>query len=154
TALRQREQRLRLALDASAGGSWTWEAGTDRIDWDEGFRVRYGFAADTPPTVEAWLSRVHDDDRAQGLALLAEVLHTATKHAWDNTYRIVRPDRSVAWIQSRGRAHRDATGRVTRLIGLDLDITQRRRTEEELQARRDEQRDRALHLLLETATQG
>jgi PAS domain S-box-containing protein len=153
-ALRQREQRLRLALDACAGGSWTWDAGTNRVDWDDGFRVRYGFAADELSTFEAWLSRVHEDDRPQVLGLLDEIQHSTTKAAWDNTFRIVRPDGAVLWIQSLGRADRDANGAVTRLTGLELDVTERRRVEEALQARRDEERDRELRLLLETAAQG
>ena len=76
------------------------------------------------------------------------------KDAWDNTFRIVLPDGKVSWIQSLGRADRAADGQVTRLTGLDLDVTERRRAEEALQARRDEERDRELQLLLETATQG
>ena len=100
------------------------------------------------------MPRVHDDDRPRVLALLDEVLTSTTKDSWEHTFRIVRPDGTVAWIQSRGRADRDADGRVTRLTGLDLDITERRRIEEALQARRDEEHDRALRTLLETATQG
>src|SRR5262249_4304780 len=99
------------------------------------------------------LSRVHEDDRPQVLALLNEVLHT-NRAAWDNSFRIVRRDGSVAWIQSLGRAERDDTGAVTRLTGLELDVTERRRLEEALQAQRDEARDRELRLLLETAAQG
>ena len=60
----------------------------------------------------------------------------------------------VLWMQSLGRADRDATGHVTRLTGVELDITERRRTEDALQARRDEEHDRTLRTLLETATQG
>ena len=60
----------------------------------------------------------------------------------------------MAWIQSRGRAERDAAGHLTRLTGLDLDFTQHRRLEEALQARREEEHDRDLRTLLETATQG
>src|SRR6185369_13141057 len=150
---RQREQRLRLALDASAGGSWTWDASTNHVDWDDGFRKRYGFTPEEPPTFEAWLSRVHEDDRPQVLAELDETRRT-TRVAWDCTHRIVRPDGAVLWIQSLGRADRDVNGQVTRLTGIELDVTERRRVEEELQARRDEERDRELRLLLETATQG
>ena len=84
--------------------------------------------------------------------MLDEILQT--KDTWDHTYRVVRPDGTVRWMQSRGRADRDATGHVTRLTGLELDITERRRTEEALQARRDEEHDRTLRTLLETATQG
>src|SRR6185295_12828059 len=50
TALREREQRFRLALDASRGGSWTWEAHTGRVDWDDRFRELYGFTMDEPPS--------------------------------------------------------------------------------------------------------
>jgi PAS domain-containing protein len=76
------------------------------------------------------------------------------KNTWDNTYRFVRADGTVLWMQSLGRADRDAAGQVTRLTGLELDVTERQRTEEALQARRDEEHDRELRLLLETATQG
>ncbi|HUK34878.1 MAG TPA: PAS domain S-box protein [Vicinamibacterales bacterium] len=154
TIVREREQRLRLALEASAGGSWTWDARTNQLDWDAAFRERYGFAADEPARSDAWIESVHEEDRARILGFLDDILRTPTTHSWDNTFRIVRPDGSVAWIQSLGRADRAADGQLLRLTGLDLDITERRRAEEALRARQDEERDRELHLLLETAAQG
>ena len=102
---------------------------------------------------EAQEQHERDVDRAQVLGLLNEMLTTA-KDAWDNTFRIVRPDGTVSWIQSLGRAERAADGHVTRLTGLDLDVTERRLAEEAVQALRDEEHDRELRLLLETATQG
>ena len=110
-ALREQKQRLRLALEASAGGSWTWVAATNEVDWDERFRALYGFAPDDPATPDAWMPRVHDDDRPRVLALLDEILTSTTKDSWESTFRIVRPDGTVAWIQSRGRADRDADGK-------------------------------------------
>ena len=101
---------------------------------------------------ETWLARVHEEDRPRVLRTLDEILQA--RDPWDHTYRVVRPDGAVRWMQSLGRAERDATGRVTRLTGLELDITERRRAEEALQARRDEEHDRTLRTLLETATQG
>jgi len=154
TELREREQRFRLALEASGGGSWTWDARTNEIDWDPVFRQRYGFSADEPATFEAWFSRVHEDDSAQVFRLLHDMLNSTTKEAWDNTFRILRPDGSISWIQSLGRADRGADGHVTRLTGLELDITERRRAEDALRARQDEERDRELRLLLETTPQG
>jgi PAS domain S-box-containing protein len=151
--LREREWRLRLALDASAAGSWTWDARTNQVDWDDAFRVRYGFPPEEPPTFDAWLGRVHVADRPQVLALLDEMLRTP-KEAWDNTFRIVLPDGTVSWIQSLGRAERAADGQVLRLTGLELNVTERRRAEQAREARLDEERDRELRLLLETATQG
>jgi len=151
-ALRQQQTRLRLALEASAGGSWTWDPDTNDADWDDAFRAQFGFTPEDAPLFETWLTRVHADDRPLMLRTLEEVLQT--KDRWDHTYRLVRPDGTVRWIQSLGRADRDATGRVTRLTGLELDITERRTMEETLQARRDEEHDRTLRTLLETATQG
>ena len=153
-ALREQKHRLRVALEASAGGSWTWTAATQQVDWDERFRALYGFTPDEPARPDAWAPLVHEDDRPRVLALLDEILTSKTKDVWESTFRIVRPDGTVAWIQSRGRAERDADGRVTRLCGLDLDFNQHQRTEEARQARRDEEHDRALQTLLETATQG
>jgi PAS domain S-box-containing protein len=153
-ALREQKQRLRVALEASAGGSWTWDAATNQIDWDDRFRSLYGIAPDEPATSEGWVTRVHEDDRAQLLALRDEMWTSKTKEGWESTFRIVRPDGTVAWIQSRGRVDRDADGNATRLTGLDLDFNQHRRTEEARQARREEEHARTLRTLLETATQG
>jgi PAS domain S-box-containing protein len=131
-ALREREQRLRLALDASGGGSWTWDARTDRVDWDDPFRKLYGFSPEEPPAFETWLSRVHEKDRSPVLGLLDEIQRTNARGDWDNTFRIVRPDGKESWIQSLGRVIRDASGQVMRLTGLELDITRRKRAEDEL----------------------
>jgi PAS domain S-box-containing protein len=152
--LRERKTRFRLALEASAGGSWTWDAATNTADWDERFRELYGFPAEAPADAQAWLPLVHEDDRAQVYGLLDEIYKSRTKDSWVSTFRIVRPDGTLVWVQSRGRADRDADGNLTRLTGLDLDYSEQRRTEEARQALRDEEHDRALRLLLETAAQG
>jgi len=151
-ALRAQTTRLGLALEASAGGSWTWDFRTGEADWDDVFRARFGFAPEDTPTFETWLARVHPDDRPRMLRAFEEIRQG--QDTWDNSYRFVRPDGVQRWIQSLGRADRDATGAISRLSGLELDITERRSTEEALQARRDEEHDRALHTLLETAAQG
>src|SRR4029077_3233464 len=104
-ALREREQRLRLALEASAAGSWTRDAGANRIDWDDGFRRLYGIPFAEPPTFDGWLNRVHAEDRPKVLDLVDDLLHP-TQDAWDIVFRIARSDGTVAWIQSVGRVER------------------------------------------------
>jgi PAS domain S-box-containing protein len=151
-ALREQQTRLRLALEASAGGSWTWDLCTNDIYWDDVFRGHFGFTPDERPSFETWLARVHPEDRPTMRGGLDQTLQTSD--SWDHTYRVVRPDGIVRWLQSLGRAERDPTGRATRLAGLELDITERRRIEDALQARREEEHDRTMRTLLETATQG
>ena len=150
TALREREQRLRFALDASRAGSWMRDARTGRVDWDARFRELYGFTAEEPASFENWLSRVHEEDRQKELELIGQLLHMNV-NTLDSTFRIVRPDGTVLWIQSLGQVYRDAEGQVIRLTGIVLDVTERRRAEEALQARRDEERDRTLHKEAEEA---
>jgi PAS domain S-box-containing protein len=142
--LQEREQRLRLALDASGAGSWMRDARTGDIDWDDRFRKLYGFTAEEPASLETWLSRIHEEDRQQVVELVEQVRHTKLHDTFNITFRIVRPDGSVSWIQSVGHAHRDAEGQLTWLTGLELDVTERRCAEEALQLRRAEERDRLL----------
>ncbi len=152
-ALREREERLRLALKASRAGSWTRSAGTNQFDCDENYRRLHGFSPDEPATFEKWLACVHEEDRPRVLGRVDDKL-TPISDEWDVVYRVVRPDGAVAWIQSVGRVERDASGEATRLAGLELDVTAQRQAEEARLARRDEEHDRELRLLLETATQG
>jgi PAS domain S-box-containing protein len=141
-ALREREQRLRLALDASGAGSWVRDTRTGRVDWDDRLREMYGFTAGEQISFEAWLSRVHEEDRPQVLELWDRILQT-NMDSFDCTFRVVRPDGTVSWIESLGQVHRDVHGQILQLNGLELDVTERRRAEEALQTRRDEERDRA-----------
>jgi PAS domain S-box-containing protein len=133
-ALREREQRLRLALEASGAGSWMRDHRTGRAHWDRRFREIYGFTAEEPASFESWLSRVHEKDHQQQVELWDQILHSRTHDTFDSTFRIVRPDGTVLWIQSLGQAHRDAEGRLIWLSGLELDVTERRRTEEALRS--------------------
>ena len=153
-ALREREQRLHLALDASAAGVGTWDAQTNRLDWDERVHAHYGLVLAVPRNLDTWSSALHPDDRQRVLDRLEHVLSCTDDNDWNETFRIVRPDGTVRWMQGLGKAERETDGRVTRLGGICLDVTERRRAEEALQARRDEEHDRELRLLLETATQG
>src|SRR6185436_4923644 len=99
-ALREREQRVRLALDAAGAGSWMRDVGSGRVDWDDRFRKLYGFTGEEPASFEAWLSRVHEEDRRHILELTDQIQHAKTQDAFDMTFRIVRHDGTVLWIES------------------------------------------------------
>ena len=124
------------------------------LDWDERVHAHYGLVPGSPPSLDSWISSLHEDDRQRVLDRLGHILRCADDNEWDETFRIVRTDGTERWMHGLGRAERDTDGRLTRIGGICLDITERRRAAEALQARRDEEHDRELRLLLETATQG
>jgi PAS domain S-box-containing protein len=136
-ALREREARLQLALDASAAGVWTWNAQTNRLDWDERVHAHYGLAPGGPRSLDRWISTLHEDDRQRVLDHFGRVLRCADDNDWNETFRIVRPDGTIRWMHGLGRAERDMDGRLTRIGGICLDVTERRRAEEALLARRE-----------------
>jgi signal transduction histidine kinase/ActR/RegA family two-component response regulator len=74
---------------------------------------------------------MHEEDRRQQVELADQLLHTKTHDTFDSTFRIVRPDGTMSWIQSLGQAHRDAEGQLIRLTGIELDVTERKQMEEE-----------------------
>ena len=149
-ALREREQRLSLALDASAAGVWTWDRFSNQSRWDDRFHAQYGLGPEDPQTFDTWISRVHEEDRPRVLGHIDDVL-SGHHNDWNVIFRAVRPDGTVSWMHGLGRADRRPDGQVTRISGINLDITERRRAEEALQARRDEERDRTLHKQAEEA---
>jgi PAS domain S-box-containing protein len=150
-ALKEREQRLRLALDASTAGTWTWYVRNNRLDWDDGMYAQFGYAPGAAPPYGVWIAGVHKEDLPRLLSRLDQMQHTPGDDEWNVTIRIVRQDGTLRWLQGLGRAERDSDGRVIRLIGISLDITERRLAEEVLQARREEERDRAVHKEAEEA---
>src|SRR5262249_8170264 len=102
-ALREREQRLSLALDASAAGVWTWDRFTNESGWDDRVHAQFGLGPEDPRTFDTWISHVHEEDRPRVLGHIDDVLHGRYTE-WNVIYRTVRPDGSVSWIHGLGRA--------------------------------------------------
>ena len=134
-ALRQSEERLRLAREAGRVGIFDWDAATGRSVWTAEQEAVYGL----PPggfcgTHEDWARRVHPDDRGW---VLAELDRAAADRREVNEveYRIVRPDGEARWVVNRGRLEYTPGGRLRRLIGTTLDVTDRKRAEADLRLR-------------------
>lgn len=132
-ALRESESRLREALDATQIGLWDWNMQRDA--WYS--TPRYFEMLGYNPTTGAhnrqeWGERIHPDDREFVVDKMTAVRDGGVK-ALDIEFRFRHADGSYRWINSIGNAVEfDEDGRATRMLGVQIDITQRKQTEEEL----------------------
>ncbi|HEU0185575.1 MAG TPA: ATP-binding protein [Blastocatellia bacterium] len=127
--LRINEQRLSLAQKASQAGSFEWNLQTNAIFWSEETKAIFGMSPDVGNTNENWLKCVHPEDRSRAEVDLRRAVEVGEGSF---EYRVVWPDRSVRWIQSRGKAFFDEEGKPSRWIGINIDVTERKQMEESL----------------------
>ena len=127
-ALRESEQRFRLAASAGKMFSYEWDAATDAM-------VRSGEYAEMLctdkeadlTTGQQTLAKVHPDDREKVLA--ADAALSAEKPDLRVSHRMAHPDGSVIWVERTGRAHFDEQGKMLRIVGMVADITESKQVE-------------------------
>jgi len=131
-ALRESEERLRLALDAGGMGVWEIDeaTGTCRIDDHEAALLGVESEPRELPLEEV-LGLVHPEDRESRARRAAAARAGDGEYAAE--YRVVRPDGRTVWIATRGRVFFDGDGRPVRTIGVSYDVTDRVRKERTLQ---------------------
>ncbi len=129
--LRQSEERLQLALDASHGvGTWDWDVAANLVRADARFARLYGVdsaAAEQGAPVDIFFARIHPDDavRVQGEIEVA----IASGAPFISEYRLVAPSGETRWVTAQGRCSFDQDGRPARFPGVSFDITERRNAE-------------------------
>ena len=128
-ALRASEERLRLAQQAARIGTFDWNIRTGVNTWTPELEAMYGL----PPggfggTQTAFENLVHPDDRAGVIKLVDAAMKSGqpTKGEW----RVVWGDRSVHWIAGRWQVFMDASGEPSKMIGVNVDATERKLAEE------------------------
>ncbi|HUI68659.1 MAG TPA: sigma-54-dependent Fis family transcriptional regulator [Nitrospirota bacterium] len=129
--LRESEERLSLAAESAEAGLWTLEADTGRMWTTAKAKDLFGFAPDREKGFEDILNVIHPNDRERIRRAAEEVMRVGKDDSAE--YRIVRPDGSIRWILSRGRPYFKSSGEPDRLMGVSIDITDRKRAEQELQ---------------------
>ena len=144
-ALRESEDRWQLAVAGSNEGVWDWHIEDDTMWFSPRWKKMLGFDdADLPNHREAWMSRIHPDDRM--------TVETAlTTHLMQNTqilhceYRIAHKDGTWIWALVRGKALFGDDHHPRRMVGTQTDITHQKETEAEFRQAREsaESADRA-----------
>ena len=123
------EERLRRALIAAGVGTWEWEPTTGVFALSEAAeRLLWGRTTPAPGARDLWLL-VHPDDRAGLRAGLEQ--SAATRAPFEGECRLLAPI-GQRWVSLRGESFRDQTGRTVRLAGTLMDVTERKRAEEDL----------------------
>ena len=131
-ALRESEERYRLAIQAGRMYAFDWDVATDVIVRSEGSSRIFGLTAEPIKlTKRELLTRVHPEDRATFCNSLAEC--TPESPITQISYRLLRPDGSVLWLERTGHAFFDEQGKMVRMIGMVTDITEHKRAEDKLQ---------------------
>ena len=143
-ALRESEQRLRLATQTGKLGVWDWDVVTNRISWSDSLYAIHGVRPDQfDGTVEGFAALIHPED--QGL-VSAAIQHALDKDVpYETEFRAVRPDGVVVWLFTNAAVLRDG-GRPVRMLGATMDISERKRTEEALRQNEERLRQQAQEL--------
>ncbi len=132
-ALRESELRLRLAQDAARIGVFDLNVQTGVNVWSPQLEALYGLPPSSfPGTQSAWEQLVHPDDRVEALRRIQVAFDTGEQGGAE--WRVVWPDGSVHWIAGLFQVFRDPAGRPLRLTGVNIDITGRKRLEQDLRA--------------------
>jgi PAS domain S-box-containing protein len=129
-ALRDSEQRLALATNAARLGLWDSDLRTGVTVISGEYAKLHGLGPDHLQfTHENWLGLIHPDDRERLQVLLRESIETT--RIWEAEFRVVWPDGTIHWLLGKGQVYVDDSGRPVRMAGVSLDITDRKRAEEQ-----------------------
>jgi PAS domain S-box-containing protein len=135
--LRESEERLRFALQTASIGTFEWSIETGINTWTKDLEAMYGLPPGGFPGMQAaWEALVHPDDRLRAVQRVTESLETGAPVGEE--WRVIWPDGSKHWLAGRWQVFKNALGNPVRMMGVNIDVTDRKLMEEAL--RRSEER--------------
>lgn len=144
-AARVTQEQLRLAQRVARIGTFEWNVVTDVNTWTPELEQMYGLAVGGfPRTQSAWVNLVHPEDRAAATDSVQEAF--ATGNPTEGEWRVCWPDGTTHWIVGRFQAFKDDMGRPLRLIGVNIEITEHKQSEEQRDRLLAEIQDLSRHL--------
>jgi diguanylate cyclase (GGDEF)-like protein/PAS domain S-box-containing protein len=132
-ALRESEERFRLAAEAAGLGIWDYDTSASRRDWSDRFKAIFGFSADTVPALERALEQVHPEDRRVFHDNLLQIRDDSSLARFEGAVRIHRADDgSLRWLQVNGWKTVKANSPAGRIIMTVRDVTDEKLAEERI----------------------
>ena len=126
----ERDAQLALAGKTALVGTYVLDVNTGRAEFSAGYAAIHGLPGDAEVGWrDEWMARVHPDDRAQ-LDALRNKTFAERRSEHRSEYRILRPDGELRWIEGRAFVSYDNDGRAQRMVGVNIDVTERKRSEE------------------------
>jgi two-component system, LuxR family, sensor kinase FixL len=135
-ALREREARISLAAESAELAFWSFYP-AQNVAWmnDKG-RTIYGFTPDEILRRDSLVKRAHPDDRHKVQAIFDRAC--AHFEPFESQHRLVLPFGRMRWVIMRGRCLQDETGNLTEIIGVTIDVSAQKQSEQQLQVQREE----------------
>lgn len=128
--LRVQTERLSLATRAALIGIWDLDLRTQQTIWDDTLFEMFGIPRQVPMPYKTWASTIHPDDLPGAEASLRRVIEQKVQEY--SEFRIFRPDGAMRYITSAQGPVLNEKGQVIRIVGIGMDITERKRVEEQL----------------------
>ncbi len=132
---RQKEERLRFALEGTSDGIWDWDYQTNQAHFSDRYYTMLGYEpGEFPACYASWRGLLHPDDAETVIAAVERAAEARTSFA--NEFRLKAKNGEWRWILGRGKTVAwDSEGHTTRVAGSHTDISERKRVEEALEKR-------------------
>lgn len=133
-ALKKSEETFRLAMEATNDALWDWNIVTNQVYRNPRHATMLGYEPqEVTSSQDEWEKRVHPEDKQKVLKVLNEYLKNAKANIFEFEYRLRTKSGDYLWVLGRGKVvSRSKDGSPLRMIGTNIDITERKKVEEEL----------------------
>lgn len=122
------QERLTLAQQAAKMGSFEWNLRSNRVIWSAELETLYGVEPGSfGDTYDRWLQMLYEDDRPEIEQALRQAL--TSQQPINTEFRVIRSCNAVRWMTVKSNTYRDAEGIPQRIVGIHMDITEKKQLE-------------------------